>query len=778
MIAPAPTPPRPAGASRDRDQGSRAAAKPTRAINPYVLGYLMGPTALVLLLVLRKVGAVTQTPAWVWLAVIVVIQVTSRAADQYSRHHRSGAGLHVRAAVHVAAVSTVVYLSGWGPVLIGAFAFVALENLAHDGSRTWRISMGWSLAAITVAQTGVWLEWVPSFLTRTQGAALGLMGTFILVFVVRMAGAAWEKKEDAERTMRASEEWFRSLVQRSSDTTLVVDADQIVSYASPATRELLGRPPETVVGAAALDIVHPDDRHRVKIQLVALLRSASTIDPVEFRVRHADGTVRTVEAMLSDLRDRPSVQGFVANLRDITERKEAEALLAHQAVHDPLTGLANRTLILDRAEQMLVRADRAHHSVAALFIDIDHFKEINDTFGHDAGDRLLQALADRLTATARAGDTVGRLGGDEFVVLAENLSPGTGPELLAERIRDVLRAPFHLDGPTSPPRSITASIGIADGTRSSAKELLRDADTALYRAKALGKDRWAAFQPEMQSEVLDHLTLKMDLLSALEQDEFFLLYQPLLELETSSIYGVEALLRWQHPTRGVIGPDEFIPILEEMGLIVEVGHWVLDQACRQAAAWHRAGHSLTMSVNISMRQLESPLLLGRVTHALAHHDLAPDALLLEITESALMRDADETIARLRQLKALGIKIAIDDFGTGYSSLSYLREFPVDALKIDRSFISGLASSPESSALIRTMIDLGRALGLGTIAEGIEDDAQLRQLRLEGCERGQGFLFSRPVDSASIDALLGEPAGRESRPPSPYRSVLHQPIATG
>ena len=753
------SPPIPMPRGDDTRRRAPDAQRAPGRVSTYLLGYLMGPAALVAILFLGRYHVVASESVWLWIGVFIAIPSASAVADIAYRRHPSDFRLQARVAVHAAAVTVVIYLSGWGPVLTGAFVFVALENIAHDGSRTWRMTMAWSLAGIAFGQLAILWGWMPSFLSTTHAEAVGLMGVFVLLFVIRMAGAAAEQKEDAEGSMRASEDRFRSLVQHSSDTTLVIADNLVITYASPATLTLLGREPESVVGLDATSLVHPDDRERVGLQFAARLQEKSVADPVEFRMAHADGTWRDAEAVLSDLRDTPSVAGYVANLRDTTERKVAEALLAHQAVHDPLTGLANRTLILDRAEQMLVRCARGHQPVAALFIDLDNFKDVNDTLGHEAGDKLLQAVADRFTATVRASDTVGRLGGDEFVVLAEGVSLAAGPELLAERIQEVLREPFRLDGVSGPELFITASIGIAGGTRATADDMLRDADIALYRAKANGKDRWTLFAPEMQSEVLDRLGLKMDLQSALERDEFFLLYQPLFDLDTTSVYGVEALIRWQHPDRGVVGPDDFIPMLEEGGLIVDVGRWVLDEACRQAAAWTRDGHELTMSVNVSMRQLETPALIDHVSNALAVSGLAPSGLLLEITETALMRGADATIARLTQLKSLGVRLAIDDFGTGYSSLGYLRQFPIDALKIDRSFITAMNDSPESNVLIHTMVALGRALGLGTLAEGIEDRGQLEQLRLEGCEHGQGFLVSEPIEAGQIVAMLAGQAGR-------------------
>jgi len=435
--------------------------------------------------------------------------------------------------------------------------------------------------------------------------------------------------------------------------------------------------------------------------------------------------------------------------------------IRHQAVHDALTGLPNRALILDRAEQMLARARREHRPVAALFIDLDNFKDINDTMGHDAGDKLLRAVAARFSGVLRDSDTVGRLGGDEFVVLAEGVSLAAGPELVAERLQDVLREPFRVEGFEGVPLSVTASIGIAEGERANASDLLREADIALYRAKARGKNCSALFRPQMQSEVLDRLELEMDLRSALAREQYFLLYQPVFDLDQVSVCGVEALLRWNHPVRGVVSPDDFVPVLEDTGLILDVGHWVLREACAQAAVWHRAGLGLTMSVNVSMRQIETDAFLDHVEDALDHSGLDAGSLILEVTETTLMRDTEATVRRLKLLKDLGVRVAIDDFGTGYSSLAYLRRFPVDALKIDRSFVSGMADSTESSALIHTLVQLGRTLGIETLAEGIEEGWQLENLQREHCDLGQGFLFARPLEPGAVEELIAEwnPPGR-------------------
>ena len=424
-----------------------------------------------------------------------------------------------------------------------------------------------------------------------------------------------------------------------------------------------------------------------------------------------------------------------------------------QALHDPLTGLPNRSLILDRIEQMLARARRTNVAMAALFIDLDGFKDVNDTLGHAVGDQLLQAVTARLAVTMRESDSIGRLGGDEFVVLVDGATMDAGPELVAERLLEVLRAPFELEGLPNGPLTLTASIGIAAGIRPSATELLRDADIALYEAKAAGKDRFVVFRPEMHTAVQDRHLLEMDLRDALTSGQYFLAYQPIFNLRSGETTGVEALLRWRHPDRGVVQPDAFIPILEDSGMIVDVGRWVLQEACRQGARWHARGHRLDVSVNVSARQLETDQLIEDIRHALGASGFDARSLIVEITETAIMRNVSAVVPRLAALKATGVRIAIDDFGTGYSSLAYLQQFPVDTLKIDRSFISTMADSPESGALIRTLVQLGKTLGLETLAEGIEESAQYSQLERDQCDSGQGYLYARPLDADAVEAFL-------------------------
>jgi diguanylate cyclase (GGDEF)-like protein len=438
---------------------------------------------------------------------------------------------------------------------------------------------------------------------------------------------------------------------------------------------------------------------------------------------------------------------------DELARRDEE--LAFLATHDPLTGLPNRTLILDRVEQMLARGARNKEPVAALFIDLDNFKGINDTLGHGVGDELLQAVAARLKGVVRQADGLGRLGGDEFVVIAEELSLAAGPELVAERLLAALEQPFRLGEKGETCITVTASVGIAVGERITAEELLRDADIAMYSAKWDGKNRYAMFASEMQDSVQNRMELEMDLREAIECEQFFLAYQPTFALSEMKPTGVEALIRWEHPTRGTVQPDAFIPLLEETGMIVDVGRWVLQEATRQGAEWHRMGHTVDVAVNVSGRQLDSDQLIAEIEGALADSGLSPAALTIEITETTLMRNIEETARRLAAIKELGVRIAIDDFGTGYSSLAHLQKFPVDALKIDRSFITGMQDNKEGETLVHTLVQLGKALSIETLAEGIEQPQELSLLREEDCDSGQGFLFARPLDAAAAEAFFRE-----------------------
>jgi diguanylate cyclase (GGDEF)-like protein len=435
------------------------------------------------------------------------------------------------------------------------------------------------------------------------------------------------------------------------------------------------------------------------------------------------------------------------------ELTSREKELVFLATHDALTGLPNRTLILDRIEQTLTRARLNQEPVAALFVDLDNFKAINDTLGHGVGDELLCAVAERLEGVIRETDALGRLGGDEFVVVADGISLAAGPELIAERLLEAFGEPFVLGDDGETRVHAKASIGVATGIRPSAEELLRDADIAMYRAKWSGKSSYLIFESGMEEEVQSRLETEMDLQSALANEEFFLVYQPTFDLQTMTPTGVEALIRWRRPGRGVIQPEEFISLLEDSKLIVDVGAWVLEEACAQAVRWQQDDRPLGLSVNVSQLQLDTDDLIDDVKEALAASGMAPEALTLEITETALMRNAEETARRLHELKRLGVRIAVDDFGTGYSSMAHLRQFPVDVLKIDRSFVSQLADGGENEILLHTLLQLGKALEIETTAEGIERPQDLSLIRDKECDSGQGFLFARPLSAQDADSFF-------------------------
>jgi diguanylate cyclase (GGDEF)-like protein len=443
-----------------------------------------------------------------------------------------------------------------------------------------------------------------------------------------------------------------------------------------------------------------------------------------------------------------------------TGRKRALALvlektreLSHQALHDALTGLPNRALVLDRAERTIARAARQPGlSAGALFIDVDGFKHVNDNLGHAAGDQLLKTVGERLQKAVRPQDTVGRLGGDEFVVLVEASDQDPTLDLLADRLTEALREPVEIEDGRKV-FSVTVSVGVAIGQYQTPDDLLRDADLALYAAKAAGKDRYALFDSTLGEGVEGRLEMQADLHRAVHSQEFFLHYQPIFDLTQRRVASVEALIRWCHPTRGIVAPDRFIPLAEETGLIAPIGRWVLDQACSQAAAWARHGRPVGISVNVSAYQLGRAELVEDVRRALIESGLDPAALTLEITETTLMRDVSVAYERLKEIKALGVRVAIDDFGTGYASLSHLQRMPVDILKIDRGFVAALHDGGQSGALLQAIFGVGEALSLTVVAEGVEDHSQMASLEEMGCEMAQGFLLGRPSPASAVEGLL-------------------------
>jgi diguanylate cyclase (GGDEF)-like protein/PAS domain S-box-containing protein len=554
-----------------------------------------------------------------------------------------------------------------------------------------------------------------------------------------------------DRHERRSAERFRSLVQNSSDVIALLSPDLTIRYHTPSVERVLGYGEDELVGSSLTELLKPSDAERLRGFFVDVCRLPGTPLPRDLPLRRKDGSICQLESVFNNLLDESSISGVVVTARDVTERRALEEQLAHQAFHDSLTGLANRSLFADRVEQALGRGARRRNLFAVLFIDLDDFKTVNDSLGHSAGDELLVAVARRLESCLRPEDTCARLGGDEFAILIEHIAGAGSAETVARRVLAAMAEPLSILGSEV---AVQGSVGIALGTgEQTTNEIMRSADLAMYRAKGEGKGRYAIYEPSMHEGVLERLALKADLQRAVVDEEFEVYYQPIVALQSGAIAGVEALLRWRHPQRGLMLPGEFIGLAEETGLILPLGRLVLRRACEQVARWRSVGYAdLGASVNISAKQLASRHLPDEVTTALTESKLDPAGLTLEITESMLL-DSHVVIGRLEELRALGVRIAIDDFGTGYSSLNYLRRFPVDTLKVAKAFVDELGSSSEQDRLVAAILRLGSTLGLETVAEGIERQSQRDRLRELKCRFGQGFYFSRPVPAEDLARLL-------------------------
>jgi diguanylate cyclase (GGDEF)-like protein/PAS domain S-box-containing protein len=587
----------------------------------------------------------------------------------------------------------------------------------------------------------------PVGLTRDLVDALSALSTQVSLAV---EGASLA--EDLHR--RQSEARFRSLVAHSSDLITVLDADGLITYQSPSIERLLGYRVDEVEGTRFDRLLSETDQPLLA-QLIAIDGSGdSEAHTIECSVSHRDGTTLRFEVQHTDLLHDEHVRGVVLNSRDVSERKAFEEQLAHQAFHDPVTKLANRALFSDRVEHALMRTQRGVHEIAVMFIDLDDFKTVNDSLGHAAGDEVLQEVGRRLKIAVRPGDTVARFGGDEFAVLLDGVSGSSDAADAASRILRALDLPIEIEGKNVFPRASVGICLVGEGVNTpEASELLRNADVAMYMAKRDSKGSYRVFEPTMHERVVERLELRSDLQHALTMDQLELHYQPVVRLADRTILGVEALVRWNHPTRGTIPPIQFIPVAEETGLIIPMGRWILETACHEGARLQKVfprEAPLTMSVNLSVRQLQSETLIADVRQALEVSGLPAASLVLEITESLMLTDTDFAMMQLHDLKALGIRLAMDDFGTGYSSLSYLSRFPVDILKMDRSFVG----AEDNSTLTSAIIALGTSLSLEVVAEGIELAEQASSLEELGCELGQGFLFARPMDSDALTKFLG------------------------
>ena len=611
------------------------------------------------------------------------------------------------------------------------------------------------VGAYEIYQDATDLEGLLSTTRREVFLIVGGIGLILLVALYLAFHGANRLVAELSGRLRRSETRFRSMVQNSSDLVILLDRDAHMAFVSPAIERILGERPAGATDRKIAEMVHPEDAEWITALLGRLAATPGAVSGGEVRMRHADGRWRWIELVGTNLLGDPDVRGIVLNCRDVTERRELEEQLRHQAFHDPLTNLANRPLLVDRIEHELeARPMEAPATTAVLLMDLDDFKTVNDSLGHAAGDELLAAVADRIRASLRGRDTAARIGGDEFGILVR-AGDRAEVESIAERILASVREPIDLG---EHHLTVAASMGIAfaDTRQSTADELLRSADVAMYMAKARGKGRFVVFEASMHDAAVRRLRLKADLEHGLEAGQFHLLYQPIVDLASGAPIGLEALLRWNHPS-WMIGPAEFVPFAEETGMIIPLGRWVLEEACRHAVALDATpgGSGLDISVNVSAVQLARPAFPDEVAQVLRSTGLDPSRLIIELTESVLLDREGAPMTSLTRLHELGVRLAIDDFGTGYSSLSYLHDLPIDILKIDISFVAALDTGREAPAVVRSIIRLAGTLGLHTIAEGIERPEQAGRLRALGADYGQGFHFASPLSAEELASYLRE-----------------------
>ena len=633
---------------------------------------------------------------------------------------------------------------------IRAFLLNSSASTLASANRMWLISIIPGAAAILAALLlGVALNLNLSKRRATQ-TALTKLNAELETRVLERTKQLIVHQE----ALRQSEARFRSLIQNSSSIVTVVDMKGVIRYQSATVETLLGYGQNDLISTAFVDLVHPEDYNRA-----ADLIARSSSDPVakhsiDCRLRMSNGAWMLSEVIAQNLVEDPNIQGIVLTASDIGQRKALEEKLIRQALHDPLTGLPNRLLFKERLEHAVVQRSKPGVCHAVFFLDVDDFKIVNDSMGHLAGDEFLIKVAQRLNANARVGDTVSRFGGDEFALLLENITKIDATKS-AKRILESMKDPF-LIGDRAVQASLSIGIVYGEGESINVIDLLRDADTAMYIAKARGKGRFEVFLPTMHEVAVGRMDIESEMRVGLDEGQFAVFYQPVISFASKEIAGFEALLRWNHPQRGLLLPASFLEIAEETGLILTLGQYVLTQACNQAAEWqrqHPTNPPLTMAVNLSAVELAQPLLLERVSAALVESGLPAESLILEFTETILLPRTAALLKELVGLRSLGVKLAIDDFGTGYASLTYLHEFPVDIVKIDKSFVDGITEGPSGAAFSDAIVTLARDLGLSTMAEGVESSDQVERLNELGCNYWQGFLFSEALSKADIERLL-------------------------
>jgi len=858
---------------------SRAAAARRALLSP---ANLIPFPVLALLALGRHYHFVADVPLWLLLGAMLLSQIGTTTVGAAFPAGTPYARPRLLLTTQIVLTGVCVYSNGWGSLLAVGFVFAAATAIHEDGYRFAWWAMGLTVLTVTAGETAIALGWVKSMVPQPEGHGLAVLEVAGTCAVIWILAHNQREKERVEHSLRRSERRFRALVQHASDIIMVVGADGTLSYASPAFESTLGYSAGEAIGMVARTIMDPEDPAR----FAKLLEQASQgghVTRAEMRLKHHDGSWRWFEATFTNLFDDPGVEGWVANLRDISERRQSDAALRqaqevfrhafdeagigmtlvdpagriirsneamaqmlryqdadslagvhvvdlthpddrsatnqrvqeiaagasdgfraekrllrsdgetvwvaltsscvhgddgsamftieqlediserkafsdrlrYEAAHDVMTGLLNRASFSERVAATLSTRETNGHQAAVLFIDLDHFKLINDSLGHAAGDDLLVTVAQRLRATLRPGDLLARFGGDEFVLLCSDLAGNQAVSAIAKRLLGAIAEPMMIGDEEV---FVTASVGIAVAHEGdTAATLLRHADAAMYQAKHDGRARAVVFRPDHHGSAVAALKTGNDLHRALDRDELVLHYQPIIDLRTGRVIGFEALLRWNHPERGLLSPAEFIPFAEETGLIVPIGAWALEAACAQTAYWQRVRDAesetgrppLSISVNLAARQVADRTLAKTVADIISRTGIAPEAIVLELTENTLMLDTTSTIDALQALRSQGLHLSIDDFGTGYSSLSYLKRFPVEALKIDRTFIRGLGRETEDTSIVEAIIRLAHALQLSAVAEGLETPTQLETLRTLGCDYGQGYLLGHPLPASVI-----------------------------
>jgi diguanylate cyclase (GGDEF)-like protein len=714
--------------------------------------------------ILSRLHLLGDKPVGVILAILAVAGVLGESTSRLLQVKRTPLAVHLGVGGQCLAVAAVIYAIGWGPTLALGFLFVAARAFDLAGSKVWYVVVIWTAIATAAGQMAIAFGLVSTYVPvpEVHGlAVLGVLGvscvTWVLGGKTRQGELAVTERDRAASDLRSTLSLLTATLDSTADGILVVDTDGRIAQFNARFAEMWHIPEAALaagIDETALQVAVEQLRFphvfMSKVQELYAHPEAESDDILTFK----DG--RVFERHSLPQRIDGEVVGRVWSFRDVTDQHRLLAELEHQAFHDGLTGLANRSLLRNRLDHALIRSNRTGIPVGVLFCDMDGFKVVNDTLGHDVGDLILVEVGRRIDRCLRDDDTVARLGGDEFAIILDGTTADDAMDA-AFRVLAVLREPFQVNAHLI---DIRASIGVAvsAGTAVEADTLLCEADIAMYAAKSSGRDCLMRFQPEMQTTLAARHALHGDLRQALRGGvELSIDYQPVFDLATGMPVSIEALVRWNHPHRGPISPEEFIPVAEDMGLVTEIGRYVLREACRQVMEWRRlpATKDLTVGVNVSAYQVYDNRFVAEVEAALLDSGLPPSGLVLELTESTLLSDTARVHHRLARLRELGVRIAIDDFGTGYSSLSYLRRLPIDVLKIDRSFISelGTASSSEARSLVRSIVRLGHDLRLIVVAEGIETHGELDDVRAAHCDLGQGYFLGAPSPPQDMELSL-------------------------